>query len=648
MKQYLIHKKSAMITAIAVSLIMIAGWIFSVVTTGVGTGATWVSLFLILIISALMWIKIKVHPYIGLGISIVSSVICFYLLEAFSHSTFDMSMKVQVVNILFYVFIFIVMTGISGNTGTGAALTLVIVMIIGLINYYTVAFRNSPILPWDLLSVKTALSITGQFKFTLPAVYFQNCLYFIFLAVLAVKTGVSIKGWIKQIVTVAIGIVLFIGGTIGIQTDKATTYFQFDTALFTPLDLYSHNGFMASFVINLQFLQTDKPEGYSLEAVEQITEKYTTSVNTSKTPNIVVVMNESFCDLGVLADFDTNEDYMPFFHNAAKGMNNTVSGNLYASVCGGNTPNSEFEFLTGNTMAFLPTGSIPYQQYITASLPNMAQWTASMNYETVAMHPYASSGWKRNTIYPLLGFNEAVFEDQMVGAEMLREYISDAGSYDVIRQIFNNKENGPMFLFDVTMQNHGGYFQSYTNFNQEIELLGVSKSADKNSADQYLSLIKVSDQSFEALTQYFATYDEPTVVVMFGDHQPGDYAIRSIYEPESNRSLEEIQNRYKVPFIIWANYDIEESYVEQMSINYFSTLVMETAGVSLTPYQQFLKELYEKVPVINANGIIDAEGNYYGTGEETPYDALLNEYRILQYNMLFDEDNRQDEFFGFQ
>ena len=47
-----------------------------------------------------------------------------------------------------------------------------------------------------------------------------------------------------------------------------------------------------------------------------------------------------------------------------------------------------FEFLTGNSMAFLPQGSIPYQQYITKELPALPAYLASLGYETVATHPY--------------------------------------------------------------------------------------------------------------------------------------------------------------------------------------------------------------------------------------------------------------------
>lgn len=85
-------------------------------------------------------------------------------------------------------------------------------------------------------------------------------------------------------------------------------------------------------------------------------------------------MDEAFSDLSVLGDFDTNTDYMPFVHSLEKGNENTITGYLNTSVCGGNTADTEFEFLTGNTMAFLPVGSIPYQQYIKSKTPSLASY----------------------------------------------------------------------------------------------------------------------------------------------------------------------------------------------------------------------------------------------------------------------------------
>ena len=79
-------------------------------------------------------------------------------------------------------------------------------------------------------------------------------------------------------------------------------------------------------------------------------------------------MNEAFSDLSVINEFSTNEDYMPFIHSLNE---NTIKGSLYMSIFGSGTCNSEFEYLTGNSMSFLRNGIIAYTQVVKDKLPNM-------------------------------------------------------------------------------------------------------------------------------------------------------------------------------------------------------------------------------------------------------------------------------------
>ena len=89
-------------------------------------------------------------------------------------------------------------------------------------------------------------------------------------------------------------------------------------------------------------------------------------------------MNESFSDLNVLGDFTTNEDYMPYLHSLQNGAENTVTGYLNVSVCGGNTANTEFEFLTGNSMAFLPQGKYSVSAVHYERTPALPAYLASL------------------------------------------------------------------------------------------------------------------------------------------------------------------------------------------------------------------------------------------------------------------------------
>jgi phosphoglycerol transferase MdoB-like AlkP superfamily enzyme len=329
-------------------------------------------------------------------------------------------------------------------------------------------------------------------------------------------------------------------------------------------------------------------------------------------------MDEAFSDPAILGELDTSEDYLPFFHRMQEGAENTITGYLNVSVCGGNTANSEFEFLTGNTMAFLPSGSIPYQQYIKSETPSLASYLSALGYTTVAMHPYYASGWQRDTVYPLLGFEQTYFLNNLKNITYVRQYASDRSDMNNIIRLFEEKPEGsPLFLFNVTMQNHGGYTDEYDNFTPDVTANG------KNSKilNRYLSLLKKTDAALEDLVEYFAGQDEPVILLFFGDHQPNNAVARSF--SYSDETL-----RYQVPYLIWANFDIEEAENADTSANYLSTHLLEAAGVPLYDYQNFLSGLEQYYPILSAARMETEDG-----GQE----ELLSDYKKLQYYLLFEQ-----------
>lgn len=584
-------------------------------------------------------------------ITILVPIAAFYLLEAFSHQPFEITWKIQLLNILFFMLLEVILICITGRTSVASLILMFVALAVGLINYYTLQFRGTPVLPWDILSVKTAASVTTEYDFKVTwHVIWISLVMLTVAACSIIFTHIRIKGVLRRILSGAFGIVALILCTMGLWQKATVDFFELDDILFTPVDMYEDNGFAISFAYNLQYLRVKAPTGYDTETVYREEESYVnTNADRYSNPNIIVIMNESFCDPAVLTDFETNQDYMPFIHSLLEGGDNVVSGYAYPSVCGGNTANSEFEFLTGSSMAFLPEGSVAYQQYVKDETPALGWYLQSLDYRTCGMHPFGSAGWNRNTVYPNLGFEMTRFSGDMRGAQKMRTYISDAATYEMIEDNYATKDDKSLFTFEITMQNHGGYFQDYDNFEREIELINTdAEQVDINITERYLSLVKKSDEAFEDLIQHFENTDEPVIILMFGDHQPGDYALKAIWRPEDDPDIQTLQQRYKVPFVMWANFDIESEYVEGISLNYLSTLLFQKAGVPLTGYQKFLSELHETFPVINAKGVVDAKGQYYAWGDDIPdEDGLLEKYKAFQYNMLFDEENRDNAFFGF-
>lgn len=363
-------------------------------------------------------------------------------------------------------------------------------------------------------------------------------------------------------------------------------------------------------------------------------------------PTIIVVMNESFADLSVIGELQTNKPLTPFMDSLYE---NTIKGYALSSVFGAKTPNSEWEFMTGGSMAFLPVGSVVYQQYISDTPTSMVSTLKNEGYTCVAMHPYYETGWSRDLVYPILGFDESYFIEYFDQTQMIRKYISDEEMYSkIIERFESRKVNENLFIMSISMQNHGGYAESYDNFEENYYKIGRSYT----DANQYFSLVRESDDALRDFINYFTLVDEPVEIIFFGDHQPS--LNRNFYEILNGKGLsglttKELQALYTVPFFIWTNYDTPEETVEITSLNFLSTLALERAGIDLPPYNQFMADLMEVVPAINARGYYSLEKGKYIHVEDALGKELewISKYESLQYNGMFDSKNTSSVFFPY-
>lgn len=584
-----------------------------------------------------------------IGFAIVP-IISFYLMEAFEHNALaEVRQEAQWFNILIFELIAWTLYLLIGRMTTALRIELALALAFGLTNHYVMAFRSTPFVPWDLLSVRTAASVAQNYDFTpTPRMIVVTVLFVLLMVAVRVLRKVPrIKLPIRlgSAVLCGLALCLFVN-TLQQETFQNKHYLY--PFLFTPAYMTKVNGMAVTFAMDLAYVAVDKPEGYSAEEAQKTLEQYGNTdnvfaddeentndsknrgedANNKDLPNIIVIMDEAFSDLAVVGDLETNEDYMPFMHKMQQGADHTITGYAQVSVCGGNTANSEFEFLTGNTMSFLPSGSIPYQQYITKDTPSLASYLASLGYETYAQHPYYASGWNREKVYPLLGFEHLNFIDDYANKTYVRKYVSDDADMQHIIDTYENKEDGkPAFIFNVTMQNHGGYTDAFSDLSEDVHATNYNSEV----LDRYLSLIRLTDQSLEKLVDYFSTVDEKTVIVFFGDHQPSDTVAAQVQDsmllPGESVPDEQLRKRYQVPYLVWANYDIDGATQQNTSLNYLSAEVLKAAGVPTDAYQNFLLDLQKSYPVMSAAGRTDASD-----ADEN----MLNTYKKLQYYNLFE------------
>ncbi len=546
---------------------------------------------------------------------------------------------------------------------------------------YIMDFRGTPFQPMDFWSITTAAGVANTYNFIPNHKIITGAFIFILLVIICIKMktpkySLPTKIVSRSFVTTFASVLLILYYCTDVFTNIGVKPNFWNQAY-----SYQNYGFTLNFFLNTRYITVRKPSSYNPDKINnQIKdridsdEEFSSGQPISKdTPNIICIMNESLADLRVLGDFETNEEYMPFMNSLKK---NTIRGNLYVPVIGAGTSNTEFEFLTGHTTAFLPSGSNAYMLYVKEPMSSLVSTLEAQKYSSYALHPYYAAGWRRTDVYSNFGFNkftsledimdvslmdkyqangndanylQQLMEETYPGKNMLvRQYVSDSYNYDLIIKNFEKrKKNKPYFAFNVTMQNHGGYTNSCVNFPENVKV--TSSETEYPKVNQYLSLVKQSDLAFKKLIKYFSKVDEPTIICMFGDHQP---TVEPQFVSEllgvdnlSDISMEQDQQRHITPFFIWANYDIEEEEIEMMSVNYLSSLLLKTAGVELTEYNKYLLSLRKTLPVINTVGYIDKDGNHYKWSDVSPYTKLLEDYENIQYNAIFDREEQKTNLF---
>ena len=587
---------------------------------------------------AIYMIDMPVHPVIRILFALVIPLGCFYTFETLTHQMSTMIELAKRLNIAFYYWLFLFVFFIAGRTSISMAICVAAIAIIGVGNYFVVMFRSNPIVPWDIYSFETAMSVADNYVFSVDWALAEHIAMFILMLIVGVRTNIRLnKKILRPILTVAMCIPAYFYISY-LWQDNLERNTGLNDTLFNAKYMHSKDGFFVSFILDIHFLQIEEPKNYSDEyALSLLNEQEVEKVETpEELPDIIAIKDETFSDPAVLGEFETNKDYMPFVHSILRGeVANTISGYTDVSVLGGNTANSEFEFLTGNSMAFFPNGSVPYLQYIRDGISTIVPQLEEYGYTTYGTHPYRAKGWNREFIYDLMGFDYRYFQGSFPFEDKLRNYVSDEADFKSILEWRNNTE-GPFFMFNVTMQNHSNYGGDFDNFDPQIVAKFKNTSSNKY-LNKYLSLMYETDQDVASLLSELSQSDRKTIVVFWGDHQPNDYVVRPIYKEYGldfdNQTYEQQQQRQKTPFFIWANYDIQEQTNVEISLNYLNILLFETAGLQLDEYQTFRKNLWQgQIPMMNAVGYRNDDGDlveYDDAPEEIQ--NLLNEYQNIQY-----------------
>lgn len=525
----------------------------------------------------------------------------------------------------------------------GTVLTMGFTLFWYVANYFVILYRSKPIMPSDLKAIGTAKEVMGSYSFAPGWQLVLGAVVTVAYAVGVVlvsrkKTGEPEEkrsGLKQQLLRRGAGLIcaaVFLFAGTHNPVFASVNDFQWDGAV---MKSFHKDGMVLTFLNSALSAGVKMPEGYSKEAVEDYLAEYqaaqTEPVTGTQPTRIIMVMDEAFSDLRTVG-LDSRVDVMPFIDSLDK---NTVEGSLYVSIFGGGTCNTEFEALTGNTLAFLGAGAYPYTENVTKPLFSLASYFKERGYLTEAFHANEAQNWNRVNVYPNLGFDTFhSIEDYPPFSEetWLHEHPADLADYRYMAQVDEENRDKPRFLFNVTMQNHSGY----ERWEDVEEAESVKKYVPDLYMDTrvYLSLVKASDEAVKELVETYRDSDEPTMIVYFGDHQPG---LPGVAQNEIYTAMDSYLDVFQSKFFIWTNYETEEQHEVKISANYLPWLILERGNFPLPPYVRMLKELHEQYPVISAQGVMDRDGELYYSVDALADDPLIQKYRYIQYANLYDE-----------
>lgn len=535
---------------------------------------------------------------------------------------------------------------------------------LGVAEYFVITFKSMPIQPGDISALSTAMAVAGTgYTYELSAF----CLYGMALLAIAFLLC-HLAGCLRPareqrtrralLINLLVGVLCLAG--VGAHVTMIDYYHTLNITVYTwrPLESYYRQGFLPTFISGAQTIKPPVPAGYSVDEAEKLIDDYAASYDESEgvsteraeataqfdaeKPTVITIMNETFSDLSIYQQMHANYNGPEFFKSLPDALSRGV---LYVSAYGGGTCNTEFEYLTGNSMANLGAGVYPYTIYNLTNTDNLAAQFKKLGYTTTAMHPNHGTNWNRENVYQDFGFDQFLTIQDFQNADKLRGMVTDEATYDKILELLDTNSN-PQFIFDVTMQNHSGYDTGLIPADKQVNL-----SIDGTSnpeVNEYVSLIQESDRALKSFIDKLRKLDRKVILVFFGDHQPffpSEYNDRWFSgEDETTHAM----RLWQTDYIIWANYDVagnsQTSQVDDLSTNYLGATLMNLIGAPLSNYQKAQISLRNAMPAINSTGYEDASKHWHLSNASTSSDedsslaAALqarSDYAKMQYYELF-------------
>ncbi|MEG1633196.1 MAG: LTA synthase family protein [Oscillospiraceae bacterium] len=355
-----------------------------------------------------------------------------------------------------------------------------------------------------------------------------------------------------------------------------------------------------------------------------------------KKPNVIMILSESFFDVTALPGVTYESDPLADFH-AAEDVG--VSGKFYTRTLGYGTCNIELELLTGINNRFLPSDEMLcyWEADRFSKLATVPRVFEENGYYTAFLHTFNDGIYNRAPVYEHLGFDDLFFSadfaeiDKNAAAapdywaymegKIAGDFYSDDYMAELLIDLYEQKrEDKPVFLYGVTMENHTPYTaEKYDGYDYPFTAdlspanTGVLNSVTQGAADSSAMLGRLVD--------YFTDCGEPTVIIFFGDHRPGlplpeggtlYSALGMCSENNAEWSLEQTAELYSTDYVIWSN---DEALLpgaagdkKDSSCAFLGLTALQIADMPLDPYWRMAASVQESCTAYSWQYVVSSDG----------------------------------------
>ena len=493
-------------------------------------------------------------------------------------------------------------------------------LVIGIANGVILTQRMTPFTVKDLSILEDGITIVTNYMSTFQIVMIAaGAVIAIGLLVLLFIKGPKKKGEVKRKRNI-IGVVLVIAMTFAvttgmIRTEKVETFFG------NLAYAYRDYGVVYCFVNTWLNTGISKPSGYDEEMMLSIFNEEELGDDNAmlleskdvdeQYPNILFLQLESFIDPSHITSIELSEDACPNFRQL---LADYPSGKLTVPACGAGTANVEFEVMSGLSVKFFGPGEYPYKSVLTEkTMETLGYDLKSLGYSTHAIHNHRAVFYNRNSVFANMGMDTFTSIEYMNDVEKTpKNWAKDNVLVGCITDALESTESRDM-IYTISVQGHGKYPTEQVIEDPEITVTSAPSESLKWRYEYYVNQVYEMDQFIGDLTERLSEYDEPVVLVMYGDHIPAIDITESDLEDG---------DLYGTEYVIWSNFGLdgndEDMYTYQLASHLMEMLDMQVGTVFT--YQQNHKNSETYLDDLKAIGYDILYGDYYLYGGENSFE----------------------------